>query len=141
MLVLDTNVLSEMMQADPAPAVIRWLDRQPAESIWITAVTVFEIRYGLEILPNGKKRQKLENLFVRALQEGLENRVLSFDAVAAQYAASLAAARLKAGRTVDLRDTLIAGIVLARRAKIVTRNTRHFDDLGVAVINPWKSES
>jgi toxin FitB len=137
MLVLDTNVLSALMQADPDPNVIHWLDQQAAESIWTTTITVFEVRYGLEILPNSKRRKKLEDLFEQVLQEGLEHRVLSFDTAAAQCTTVLAAKRHKAGRVVNFRDTLIAGIVVSRRAKIVTRNIRHFSDLDIEVINPW----
>jgi predicted nucleic acid-binding protein len=138
MLVLDTNVLSALMQAQPERNVIRWLDQQPAESVWTTTITVFEIQYGLQILPNSKRRKSLEDLFERVLQEGLGQRVLSFDASAAKCAAILAAYRHKRGRIVDFRDTLIAGIAVARRAKIITRNTRHFDDLDIEIINPWK---
>jgi len=140
MLVLDTNVLSALMQAEPERSVIRWLDLQPAESVWTTTITVFEIQYGLEILPKSKRRKRLEDLFERVLQEGLGQRVLSFDASAAQCAAILAAKRHRTGHVVDFRDTLIAGIAIARRAKIITRNTRHFDDLDIDVINPWKVE-
>ena len=138
MLVLDTNVLSALMQADPELNVIRWLDQQPTESVWTTTVTVFEVRYGIEILPSSKRRKKLEDLFERVLLKGLEHRILSFDATAAQYASVIAAKRQKTGRVVDFRDTLIAGIAVARGAKIVTRNSRHFDDLDIEVINPWR---
>jgi hypothetical protein len=137
MFVLDTSVLSELMQADPEPNVIRWLDQQPAESVCATTVTVFEVRYGLEILPNSRKRKKLEDLFERVLKEGLEQRVLSCDAAAAQCATVLAAKRHKSGRVIDFRDTLIAGIAISRRAKMVTRNIRHFRDLNIEIINPW----
>jgi predicted nucleic acid-binding protein len=136
--VLDTNVLSAAMRAAPDPAVTAWFDRQPSESVWTTAVTVFEIRFGLETLPPGPRRQQLEDLFERALREGLEQRILPLDAAAARHAATLAARRQQSGRPVDFRDTLIAGIALARRAQVATRNTRHFADLDVPVIDPWK---
>jgi len=138
MLILDTNVLSALMQKDPEPNVILWLDKQAAESVWTTTITVFEIRYGLEILPNSKRRKNLEDLFERVLQEGFERRVLSFDTSAAQCAAVLAAKRQKTAHIVDFRDTVIGGIAMARRAKIVTRNTRHFEDADIEIINPWK---
>ncbi|MGH6636072.1 MAG: type II toxin-antitoxin system VapC family toxin [Gammaproteobacteria bacterium] len=138
MIVLDTNVLSALMQEQPEATVITWLDRQPAESIWTTSITVFESRLGLALLPKGRRRQRLEASFDRLLEEDLEHRVLAFDAIAAVEAARLAAQRQIAGRPVDMRDTQIAGIALARRATVATRNHRHFDDLAVPVVNPWE---
>lgn len=137
MIVLDTNVLSALMRTAPEAAVLGWLDRQAPDAIWITAVTVFEVRMGLALLPAGRRRRALETAFERLLAEDLQHRVLGFDASAATRAAALAAARQSAGRSVDLRDTQIAGIVSARRATLATRNLRHFRDLDVAVVDPW----
>lgn len=139
MIVLDTNVLSALMRTAPEPQVVRWLDHQPAESIWITSVTLFETRLGLALLPRGRRRQSLESAFDRLLEEDLENRVLDFDGAAANEAAALAAALQRAGRPVDMRDTQIAGIVLARRAALATRNVGHFQDLSVTVLDPWQT--
>jgi hypothetical protein len=136
-IVLDTNVLSALMRTAPEAAVLGWLDRQAPDAIWITAVTVFEVRMGLALLPAGRRRRALETAFERLLAEDLQHRVLGFDASAATRAAALAAARQSAGRSVDLRDTQIAGIVSARRATLATRNLRHFRDLDVAVVDPW----
>ena len=113
-----------------------WLDRQPPESVWITSITVFESRLGLALLPEGRRR-RLEAAFDQLLNEDLDNRVLAFDSAAATEAARLAAERQRAGRTVDVRDTQIAGITLARRATLATRNRRHFADLTVPVVSPW----
>ena len=137
MIILDTNILSALMRTRPEAAVVSWLDRQPAESVWITSITLFETRFGLALLPAGKRRRNLEAAFAQLLKEDLENRVLDFDSAAAAEAASLAATRQKAGRAVDMRDTQIAGIALARRATLATRNVRHFADLNVQVIDPW----
>jgi len=137
-IILDTNVLSALMRRAPDAAVVGWLDRQPAESVWITSVTLFEARLGLALLPEGKRRAALVSSFARLLEEDLENRVLDFDTAAAIEAAELAAQRQRAGRPVDIRDTLIAGIVLARRAMLATRNARHFADLEIRVIDPWQ---
>jgi hypothetical protein len=137
MIILDTNVLSALMRKAPEAPVVAWLDRQPAESVWITSITLFESRFGLALLRKGGRRQKLEAAFARLLGEDLENRVLDFDGAAAIEAASLAADRQRAGLQVDMRDTLIAGIALARRATLATRNVRHFRDLKIPVINPW----
>jgi predicted nucleic acid-binding protein len=137
MIVLDTNVLSAMMRTPAETAVVAWLDDQPAESVWITSITLFEARLGLALLPKGRRRNALETAFDRLLEEELENRVLDFDRAAATEAAALAASRQKAGRPVDMRDTQIAGIVLARRATLATRNVRHFADLKVPLVDPW----
>jgi predicted nucleic acid-binding protein len=139
-IVLDTNVLSALMREAPEAPVVAWLDGQPAESVWITSITLFEARLGLALLPKGRRRRTLEAAFALLLEEELENRVLDFDAAAATEAATLAAARQAAGRPVDLRDTQIAGIVLARRATLATRNVRHFADLSVPIVNPWSTE-
>ena len=139
MIILDTNVLSTLMRKLPDAAVVRWLDRQPAESIWITSVTLFEAHLGLALLPDGKRRTALASAFARLLEEDLQNRVLDFDTGAAIEAAELAARRQRAGRPVDIRDTQIAGIALARRATLATRNARHFADLKINVIDPWQA--
>jgi toxin FitB len=136
-IVIDTNVLSALMREVPEPPVVEWLDRQAAESIWITSITLFEARLGLALLPKGKRRQALESAFNKLLIEDLEGRVLDFDQPAAEAAAQLAAGRQRAGHAIDMRDTQIAGIVIARRAEFATRNIRHFSDLNVDVINPW----
>jgi toxin FitB len=136
-IILDTNVLSALMRTIPDAAVLHWLDRQPAASVWITSITLFETRFGLALLPAGRRRQVLEAAFDDLLREDLENRILDFDSAAATAAASLAAARQKSGRPVDMRDTQIAGIVLARRATLATRDIRHFVDLKISIIDPW----
>ena len=141
MIVLDTTVLSALMRQTPEVSVVAWLDHQPAESVWITSITLFEARLGLALLPKGRRRQMLEAAFDRLLEEDLENRVLDFDGAAATAAALLAAARQKAGRPVDMRGTQIAGIALARRATVATRNVRHFRDLNVPVVDPWETQA
>ena len=137
MTILDTNVLSALMRTNPEAVVVEWLDRQPADSVWLSSITVFETRFGLALLPKGRRRSGLERTFASVLSDDLANRVLDFDSVAAVTAAQLAADRQQVGRAVDLRDTLIAGIALAHRATIATRNTKHFEGLDVPVINPW----
>ena len=137
MIILDTNVLSALMRPVPEAPVVAWLDRQPPESMWITSITLFEIRLGLALLPRGRRRQALESAFDLLLKDDLEDRVLDFDSAAAGEAASLAAKRQKSGRSVDMRDTQIAGIALARSATLASRNVRHFRDLEVPVVDPW----
>jgi predicted nucleic acid-binding protein len=108
-----------------------------AASIWTTAVTVFEVHFGLELRTPGRRRRQLENEFARALEEELEGRILSFERSAAGAAASIAARRRRQGHPIEIRDALIAGIVTARRATLATRNTRRFADLGIALVDPW----
>jgi hypothetical protein len=138
MIVLDTNVISSLMQVSPDRAVIEWLDQQPRTSVWICSVTVLEIRYGLQILAPGRRRSALTALFENLVERSIEGRIAPFDGEAAERAGELMAIRHRNGRPGDLRDTMIAGIVLARRATLATRNTAHFEDLDVTVVNPWK---
>jgi len=126
------------MLAKPETHVLRWLDRQPASSIWISAVTVYEIRFGLLVMPPGNKRSSLIEWFERWLVDVVERRIVDFDNLAAGEAAKLAADRKRVGRLRDHRDTMIAGIVLANQATLATRNVRHFDDIAKSVVNPWE---
>ena len=137
MILLDTNVLSALMQQAPDPVVVRWLDGQPAESIWTTSITVFEVRMGIELLERGRRRKRLEQVFSQLLADDLDGRVQPFDQAAALAAGTIAATRQRAGQTVEIRDVQIAGIATARRATLATRNTRHFDVTGVGLVNPW----
>jgi len=137
MVILDTNVISEVMQQSPDKRVVEWIDRQPQSSIWTTSITVLEIRLGLGLLPSGRRQRSLIEAFESTL-EAMKQRVLAFDTEGAEQASELMAARQKAGRRGDLRDTMIAGIVLAHRATLATRNISHFEDLSVPVINPWQ---
>lgn len=137
MILLDTNVLSAVMRDAPDPAVVRWLDDQPSESMWTTSVTVFEIRFGIDLLTPSRRRRRLEEQFARLLDEDLDGRVQSFDPTAAQAAGAIAANLQRIGRPVEIRDVQIAGIAAARRAAVATRNRRHFDGAGIDVIDPW----
>jgi predicted nucleic acid-binding protein len=139
MIILDTNVLSALMRQSADKKVVAWLDKQPRISVWTTSITILEIRFGLQILPAGKRRSLLIELFETVLVEKIGRRVAAFDATAAQHASDLMALRHREGRPGDLRDTMIAGIALASRATLATRNTQHFEDLSVSVINPWVS--
>ncbi|HEX3883441.1 MAG TPA: type II toxin-antitoxin system VapC family toxin [Stellaceae bacterium] len=137
MIVLDTDVLSEAMRADPSPEFAAWFDRQPRLAVWTTAVSLLEIRFGIERLPAGRRRSALTMSLEQVLVLDIEGRVLPFDADAATETAVLMAERQRAGRSGDLRDSMIAGIAVAHRATVATRNTRHFADLPVPVVDPW----
>lgn len=137
MMILDTNLLSALMQRQPGVAVVEWLDRQAADTIWVTSITLFEARYGLKLLADGQRKTLLEQRFDELVQLELANRIAVFDVRAAGQAAQLAAERKARGRPVDIRDTFIAGIAIARGATLATRNTKHFEDLPTPVVNPW----
>lgn len=136
MIVLDTNVLSEFMLRSPNPRIIAWLDGQPRTSIWTTSVTTFEVRFGLQTMAVGRRRaalgQRFEEFLVRINQQ-----IVPFDAEAAQHAGDLMASRKLQGRPRELRDTMIAGIVLAHHASLATRNVAHFDDISAPIVDPW----
>jgi predicted nucleic acid-binding protein len=136
MIVLDTNVLSALMLRIPDHRVAAWLDQQPRSSIWTTSVTLFEVRFGLELLPVGKRRTFLFEDLERLLTS-INYRIIPFDTEAAHQAGVLMASRKVEGRPKELRDTMIAGIVLSRRATLATRNVRDFDDISALVVNPW----
>jgi predicted nucleic acid-binding protein len=137
MILLDTNIVSALMRRDPEPVVVAWLDEQPAESIWTTSVTVFEVQSGLELLEPGRRRQQLEDTFEQLLADELQGRVQSFDQPAAFAAGRIAAERQRAGRTLEIRDVQIAGITTVRKAALATRNIRHFERLGIDLVDPW----
>lgn len=140
MIILDTNVLSELMLRAPHESVLKWLDRQPWASLWTTSVTLFEIRFGLASMPNGKKRLALFQDFEKVL-DGMDRRIAPFDTEAAEQAGTLMASRKLQGRPREDRDTMIAGIVLSRRAILATRNVRDFDDLAGTVVDPWTAKT
>jgi predicted nucleic acid-binding protein len=138
MILLDTNVLSAVMAAAPDETVARWLDQQPRNSIWITSITIMEIHFGIHTMPAGRKQSAFTKALATLLEEKIQGRIASFDAAAAEQAAELMTRRKLKGRPVDLRDTMIGAIAMASRAVVATRNTSHFEDLSVPVINPWK---
>lgn len=137
MIILDTNVVSALMLREPEPAVVEWLNRQPPSSIWMTSITLFEIQFGLQIMASGKRRSSLAQSF-ELLLEKIDDRVAPFDRPAAEAASALSASRNAKGRPVDLRDTMIAGIVISQHATLATRNTPHFADIPSQVVNPWE---
>jgi toxin FitB len=131
------------MRDPPDDAVLRWLDALPQEGVWTTSITVFEVRFGLGRMPVGRRRSALEQAFDALIRDDLSGRVLGLDRAAADQAARLAASREAVGRPVELRDTLLAGIVLVRGCTLATRNTRHFADLcdldgRIGLIDPWQ---
>lgn len=137
MIIVDTNVLSALARPEPEAAVLQWLDRQPELSIWTTSITLMEIRYGLQSMSAGRRREQMTEEMEAVLREEIGARYLFFEVTAAEQAAELMALRRQKGRPVELRDAMIAGIVLASNATLATRNTAHFANLSVPVVNPW----
>jgi predicted nucleic acid-binding protein len=132
MIVVDSNVASEMMAEQPEPRVIAWLDSIEPERLWLNAITVFEIKRGIDDLDAGRRMRALLSAFDTLVIGDFDNRVLPFDLPAA-----IDIDREHRGRPVGFADTQIAGIAVSRGAAIATRNVRHFDDLLVEIINPW----
>ncbi|MCU1717701.1 type II toxin-antitoxin system VapC family toxin [Pseudomonas sp. 5P_3.1_Bac2] len=137
MILLDTNVLSELMKANPEPAVIAWVDAQPVSELFTSSISVAEVLYGIARMPEGKRKQSFFNLAQVMFDQDFAGRIVAFDADAAVYFASLAAGSEAKGRVVGLADGQIAAIAAVYDAQVATRNVRHFDSLGVQVINPW----
>ena len=137
MIVLDTNLVSELMRPRPNEHVIAWLDAQKADTMWLTSVNVAELLFGIARIPNGARKRGFEEVARRMIEEDFAGRVLSFDLEAAAIYASLAAKRESAGQAMSLADGQIAAICLAHDASLATRNVRHFAGLGLEVLNPW----
>ncbi|MCY4459493.1 MAG: type II toxin-antitoxin system VapC family toxin [Albidovulum sp.] len=137
MLVLDTNVVSELMRPEPAPAMAAWIADQDAMYMYLTAVSEAELLYGIAIMPAGRRRDRLVAAMTRWLDFGFSERILPFDSAAARAYAGIAADRRFAGRPIGEADCQIAAITRSKGAVLVTRNVRDFDGIGVDVINPW----
>ena len=137
MLVVDTNVISAMMEPTGHPGAQRWLDAQKIGFIHTSSVTLYEIQYGLRIMPEGRRRRNLEASFTQVLRQGLSLHILDFDPDAAVAAAEINAQLRAFGRSIDIRDLMIAGIAAAHGAALATRNTRHFADTGLTLVDPW----
>jgi toxin FitB len=136
-IILDTNVISACMRPMKNKPVVDWLNRQPMEKLWTTTVTLFELRYGIEKLTSGSHKSELEASWQELGSIIFGDRILTFDLRAARAAAELAAVRAQNGRTVDSRDTFIAGVAISRGAMLATRNTRDFADAGISLVDPW----
>jgi hypothetical protein len=137
MILLDTNVISELMRPRPDEHVVAWINHQVTATLYVSTVTVAEIEYGLEILPDGGRRQDLERRFKRFISEGFEQRVLAFDSGAAHEYASILGHRRALGRPMAARDGQIASIAAANELALATRNLGDFTDCGLQLVNPF----
>ena len=137
MIVLDTNVLSELMKSQPDKSVVSWIGEYQATSLFITTLTQAEILYGLEILTAGKRRTALKKAAKDMFEIDFAERILPFDTNAAQLFAIVAAERRKIGRPVSQIDAQIAAITRSHRATLATRNIDDFEECGIEIINPF----
>lgn len=136
---LDTNVLSELLRAQPDDRVLRWFAQQHAEALFVSAITQAEMLYGAALLPRGRRRTQLEQQLQAMFDEEFERRVLPFDGQAAVAYAALVPVRRSAGRPISQFDAQIAAIAVTHRATLVTRNVEDFDGCGLSVVNPWNA--
>ena len=137
MILLDTNVISELMRAEPAQIVLDWFGQHETADLFISAVTEAELRTGVAILPDGQRRDRLQMAIDAMIDQDFQSRVLPFDSRAAKAYAEIAAQRRAAGRPIAEADCQIAAIARAIDAPVATRNVKDFDGCGIDVINPW----
>ncbi|MEF3169463.1 MAG: type II toxin-antitoxin system VapC family toxin [Deltaproteobacteria bacterium] len=142
MILLDTNVLSEFMRPAPAPRVVTWLDAQPVDQVWISAITRAEIELGIALLPDGQRKSGLQMAAMAMFMEDFAGRCLPFDESAATRYAGIVAMRIRLGRPISIEDAQIAAIALAHGLILATRNTGDFESIeGLSVVNPWLATS
>jgi toxin FitB len=137
MVIVDTNVLAEVMRTSPAPAVVGWLNAQDSASLFLTAITVGEIRYGLRIMPKGQRRQTIELGFDQIIATAFAGRILSFDEHAAVYYGEVMGRRKELGRPLSVPDGQIAALARLHGFAVATRNVRDFLDCGIELVNPF----
>ncbi|SBW19032.1 PilT protein domain-containing protein [Candidatus Protofrankia californiensis] len=138
MIVLDTNVISELMRARADPRVVVWVDKQPTDEVYLTAVTTAELRYGVARLPDGRRRTDLADRLQRAVEAGFTGRVLPFDDNAAAHYADIVVGRGQQGLVIGMADAQIAAICRSHSAGLATRNTKDFVHTGIDLIDPWR---
>jgi toxin FitB len=139
MIVLDSNVVSELMKSTPDTGVTNWLTACPGDQLATTSITVAEIGAGIEVMPQGARKRGLQALWFQLLADGFGDRVYSFDRDAATVYGELFALRRRAGKPGSPFDLQIVSIARTRGCSVATRNVKHFEDCGVEVINPWSA--
>ncbi len=139
MTILDTNVVSELMRPAPTQAVLRWFQSQPEDEWYVSAITVAEILYGIELLPQGKRRDALFAGAEKMFSKVFAGHILACDEETARAFPPIAAARRRGGRPISEMDALIAATAVPLEALLATRNTDDFEECGVRLINPWEA--
>lgn len=137
MIILDTNVISELMRPSPSPQVTEWLSQQDGQSVFLTTVTEAEIRFGLALLPLGSRRKALEAAMNDMLDQEFRDRILPFDRAAAHLYSVIGAQHRAAGQPISQFDCQIVSIARSHGARLATRNTDDFEGCGVMLVNPW----
>jgi len=137
MIILDTNVLSELMRPKPSPRVSGWVAKQPPTELFTTSITEAEIFFGIELLTQGRRREGLLQAAEAMFAEDLGGRIFGFESDAARLFSTIAARRRALGRPISHADAQIAAITKLRQAKLATRNVTDFDDCGIDLVNPW----
>ncbi|MDV2985951.1 UNVERIFIED_CONTAM: type II toxin-antitoxin system VapC family toxin [Methylobacteriaceae bacterium AG10] len=139
MIVLDTTVLSELWRASPAPSVLAWVDAQAIETLYLTAVTVAELRFGTAMMPSGRRREIFRDRLEREVLPAFTGRVLPFDLDASRHYADFMARARAAGKAIGMADGTIAAAAAVRGFMVATRDTGPFEAAGVGVVNPWRA--
>lgn len=139
MIILDTNVLSELMRPKPSPRVVKWVSNQLEAELFTTTITEAEIFYGIELLAKGKRRGELLEAADAMFAQDMAGRIFSFESDSARAFSRIAATRRALGKPISHADAQIAAITQVRRAKLATRNVADFQDCGIDVIDPWMS--
>jgi len=137
MILLDTNILSELMRPLPDPGVEAWIGSQPPASLFISTITEAELRYGAALMPNGRRRDAVAAAIEGMMMEDFHGRILTFDSAAATFYAQIAADRRAGGRPITPFDAQIAAIARSRGATLATRNVADFEGCGIEIVNPW----
>jgi toxin FitB len=138
MLILDTNVLSELLKPNPDTQVVAWIENQPRQQLFTTVVSRAEIMYGIQLLPKSQRRQKLAEAAKAIFDEELADHVLPFESLAADRFALIAAKRKMEGKPISQFDAIIVSIAAAHSARLATRNVHDFESCGVSIENPWR---
>lgn len=141
MILLDTNIVSEVMKPEPKNSVLQWLDYQETEELYLSTITIAEINFGIRILPDGRRRHTLANRFEDFIAKGFDQRILPFDTKAAYLFGELMARRRELGRPMSFPDGQIAAIVRSHHFVLATRNVDDFDHCGVDILNPFEFTS
>ena len=137
MILLDTNVLSELMRPQPNPNVVNWMNDQPTQTLFISTITIAEIELGIALLPDGQRKHDLENAAKQSFKL-FGDRCLNFNQSSAHQYAKLVAERREIGRPISVEDALIAAIALANGLHLATRNSKDFQYTNsLTLINPW----
>ena len=139
MILLDTNVVSEVMKTRPTEVVVAWLNGQDSEKLYVSAITIGEISYGLRILPDGKRRSGVRERFERFVAVAFDQRVLAYDESAARIYGELVGDRKELGLTMSVPDGQIAAIARLNHLAVATRNVLDFEHCGIDVLNPFEA--